>query len=107
MKTIREKVLRKQKSYMRILPDEFYENNSRDDILKEFERIKEHIPSLNNLSLESLSQKLKAIQRTRHFGFWHDGSTLSNHGHLLMMIVVMYDPAIFYTSQEYKEKTGM
>ena len=106
MKTIREKVLRKQKSYMRILPDEFYENNSRDDILKEFERIKEHIPSLNNLSLESLSQKLKAIQRTRHFGFWHDGSTLSNHGHLLMMIV-MYDPAIFYTSQEYKEKTGM
>ncbi|KAK3715334.1 hypothetical protein QZH41_010105 [Actinostola sp. cb2023] len=37
---------------------------------------------------------------------WHDHSTVANHGHLLFLATVAYDPAFHLTSQEYKEKTG-
>ena len=39
--------------------------------------------------------------------FWHDGPSLSNHSYILMMVAVMYDPAIHLTDLEYKEKYGI
>lgn len=50
---------------------------------------------------------LKELQRQRHLGNWHDTSCISNHSHLLIMFFCMYDKAIFYTDQEYFEKTGL
>ena len=41
-----------------------------------------------------------------HFIVWHDASVIANHGHILLNVHVMCDPAVFYTSEEYKEKTG-
>ena len=37
---------------------------------------------------------------------WHDGSSLASHSHVLMMISTIYDPAVFLTDKEYKEKFG-
>ena len=34
----------------------------------------------------------------------HDTSPICNHSHLLITINCCYDPAIFYTDQEYEEK---
>ena len=46
-------------------------------------------------------------ERTRSLLLWHGESTLSNHGHLLMMVACLYDPAVFLTDDEYKEKYNM
>ena len=49
---------------------------------------------------------LKRFQRQVHLACWHDGSTVNNHAHLLIMIMTLYDPAIFYSNDEYRLKTG-
>ena len=59
---------------------------------------------MNDLSDTVLSSKLKLLQPTCHLSLWHDGSTLSNHSHLLLMVNVLCDHAIFYTSDELNKK---
>ena len=49
---------------------------------------------------------LRTLQRQRHITFWHDGSTISNHSHLLIVVVILYDNAVFYSNDEYFLKTG-
>ena len=41
------------------------------------------------------------MDRTRYFAFWHDGSTIGNHRHLLITGNVLYDPASFLSDEEY------
>ena len=41
------------------------------------------------------------MDRTRYFVFWHDGSTIGNHRHLLITGNVLYDPASFLSDEEY------
>ena len=89
--TIRRKTLNKHQDFMRIFPDDFYDKTPRTKIIEELQRIDEFSPSMNDLSDTVLSSKLKQLQRTRHLALWHDGSTLSNHSHLLMMVNVLYD----------------
>ena len=36
--------------------------------------------------------------------FWHDGSTLANHSHILMTASAMYDPPVYITDQGYFKK---
>ena len=36
--------------------------------------------------------------------FWHDGSILANHSHILMTVSAMYNPAVYITDQEYFKK---
>ena len=91
---------------MRIFPDDCYDKTPRTKIIEELQRIDEFSTSMNALSDTVLYSKLKQLQRTRHLAIWHDGSTLSNHSHLLMMVNVLYDSAIFYSSEEYRQKTG-
>ena len=58
-------------------------------IIEELQCIYEFSPSMNDLSDTVLSLKLKQLQRARHLALWHNGSTLSNHSHLLMMVNVL------------------
>ena len=58
------------------------------------------------MTSEEAKEKLKRIQRTRHILYWSDGSSLANSGHLSSIINIMYDPAIHYTREVYKIKTG-
>ena len=37
---------------------------------------------------------------------WHDGATITNHGFLACEVNILYDPAVFYTTAEYKKLTG-
>ena len=37
---------------------------------------------------------------------WHDGSSLANHGHLMIMVSLLYDPAMYYTDEEYEAISG-
>lgn len=87
----------KHERYWRIFPDEFYESLSKEDLHREWHRLGEDIKS---------SDALKILHRQRFFACWHDGSTISNASHFLIMFSCCYDPAIFYTDDEYFEKTG-
>ena len=49
-------------------------------------------------------ERLIKFERTRHLMVWGDGSTISNHGHLLYLVKCVYDPAFYYTSTEMKAK---
>ena len=82
---IRKKINIKHEKYMKIHSDE--------ELLK---KINEFNKSEDKCNIEELRKKLCQFERTRHLMLWHDGSTLSNHGHLLMMVCVIYDPAIYY-----------
>lgn len=44
------------------------------------------------------------ITRTRHLKIWHDHSDISGHSHLLVLVASVYDPALYYTSEEMKQK---
>ena len=57
----------------------------------------------NKTELENV---LKKYERTRYLMFWHDGSSISNHGHLLMMVSCMYDDGAFLTNHEYQTRSG-
>jgi hypothetical protein len=37
---------------------------------------------------------------------WHDLSTIANHGHLVFMVSYLYDPAVHYTNEGYRNMTG-
>jgi hypothetical protein len=75
-----------------------------DDLEKEFSRISEQLDTTKNLDSEV--ERLRSYQRKRHLACWHDTSAISNSSHLLIMIHVIYDPAIYLTKEEYHAKTG-
>jgi hypothetical protein len=37
---------------------------------------------------------------------WHDLSTIANHGHLVFMVSYLYDHAVHYTNEVYRDITG-
>ena len=49
---------------------------------------------------EDLIESLKQWERTRHLMIWSDHSSIMNHGHILLTVNSIYDPAFYYTSQE-------
>ena len=65
------------------------------------------IPYSQGESSQALRLKLKEAYRTRHIKVWHDHSSISAHGHIPVLISVLYDPALFYTSEEMKEVKGV
>ena len=103
LKVIRESLLMEQITYMRLTSD----NELCKLTTEEKKNFLKKIGEDNNTTCqEELLQKMKKMQRTRHLMMWHDGSSLASHSHVLMMISTIYDPAVFLTDKEYKEKFG-
>ena len=102
---IRKEMFEKHQHYMRSpRTDAEYAQLSRDSIIEDLCRIDEYSSDLVAEEREVLLNKLIKFERTRHLMFWHDGSNLANHSHILMTVSVMYDKAIFMTEDEYSEK---
>ena len=72
------------------------------DLIDELKRINEYDQLCSN---DELKTKLK-IHRRRFLQFWQDGATISNHGHILIMVNTVYDKAIYMTNEEYILKYG-
>ena len=100
---IRQMNLKDHEKYMRMKDDSHYDSMTNNEVQAELKKLFESDASLTP---DEAKNKLRTIQRTRHLLYWSDGSSLANSGHLVSMINVMYDPAIHYTNQEYKGKTG-
>ena len=75
-----------------------------DALSHEYERLDEKFPT--GETKEELIKKLKFYQRRRSLICWHDGSSISNHGHLLITFSTIYDKALFHTNEEYFTISG-
>ena len=96
---IRVKLFRKCKKFMRLNPDSYFHNISKIDLINRLSSICESVNENENLN--TMKERLKTHERTRHLQVWHDGSSIANHGHIVFCVNVLYDPAVFYTSAEY------
>ena len=92
---------------MRLRSDNNYSKLSREDTIKQLRRINEFDVTDIHKNTDILKSKLKNFERTRNLMFWHDGSTISNHSHILVMVSCLYDPAIFLTDEEYSKSNGV
>ena len=55
-------------------------------------------------STESLLEAVKTNQTTRYLKVWHDHGKIAGNGHLLVLVVLIYDQAFFYTMEEMAER---
>ena len=60
----------------------------------------------NNTDEIELKKRIKYLQRRRHLAIWHDGSSVSNHSHILFNCTELYDKAIHLTDEEARQKLG-
>ena len=102
---IRRKTLTDHAPYMRDNSNSYYDNMTSEDLIARLQELHEYMPEAG-VDLQLLQEKLKNIERTRHFMVWHDNSTVANHGYLLCLVSVIYDPAVYLTNEEYKAKSG-
>ena len=105
LEEIRSKTLKEHAQYMRDHPDSYYENLTVQQLTDRLIELHEYHQD-EKLTEKELRQKLRRMERTRHIIIWHDNSSVANHGYLLCLVAVLYDPAVYYTSDEYKTKTG-
>lgn len=103
---IRKSSLTKERPYMRESKNDLYSSMSKEEIINHLAIMGEVKESYLKLDQDELLSLLKSFENTRNLMLWHDGSTISNHGHLLMTVATMYDKAIHLTDAEYFEKYG-
>ena len=89
---------------MRLRSDKDFEKLTREELTDELHDLGEHEPIFTEYSKTTLKEFRKKLECTRHLIFWHDGSVLENHNHILMTVSAMYDPAVYITGQEYFKK---
>ena len=103
LSNLRVKLFKKYQHLMRLNSDAYFDNIQREELTRRLSLIGE----LNqNENINDMKQKLKKYERSRNLQMWHDASVIANHGHILFCVNVLYDPAVFYTSEEYKQLTG-
>lgn len=78
---------------MRLQTDEEVSMMSADDIHDKMLQLNENPPEGEN----ELHERFKTLQRTRTLALWHDHATLLGLGVVMVMVHVVYDPAVFYT----------
>ena len=96
---IRLKMTEKHNQYFRLFTEKEYDEMSEETICNELKRINEFTNEKEGR--EKLLDHLKSFQQHRNLQFWHDGSCVSNHSHVMMMINSLYDKAIYLTNEEY------
>ena len=105
LRKIREDLLEKHSQYLRKNKENHYLEMSSTQVM---ERLKElgELEESKSLDEAAMKKKLANLEQTRNLMVWLDNSTVANHGHLACLITCLYDPAVFYTPEEYKEMTG-
>ena len=101
---IRNDMLIAQKKCMRLTTDSEFDQLDREAVKNRLKNIHEFQIEDNNKTTEELCNTLKKYERSRNLMFWHDGSSLSSHGHILMLVSSIYDPAVYLTDDEYSAK---
>ena len=90
---------------MRPRLDIYFDTLSREELIHQLKTINE-FNSLDCADTQVLTQRLKMYERTCHLIFWHDGSSLSSHSHILIMVSCLYNTAAFVTDKENFKSEG-
>lgn len=77
-----------------------YENLDEETILERLSKLNIPVPS----EPMSAHDELMKVEHTRNLKVWHDHSDILNHSYVSFMISALYDPAVFLTDEEYKER---
>ena len=107
LQKIREKLLQKHDALgiVRDLSTEYFEALSTNQVIARLQQLA--IPHKTDESSTALRKCLIEMSRKRYIKIWHDHSSISAHGHLLVLVSIIYDPAFFYTSEEMKNFKGV
>ena len=104
---IRQKMFGEQRSYMRLHTDDEIASFDEKDLLNLLKARKDFsLEHSKSLTREELANQLKKYELTRYLLFWHDGSSVSNHSHIMMMVSCMYDDGAFVTKAKDYAKHG-
>ena len=85
---------------MHLYTDEQIHTMSEQDILAFMTMV--HYQPIPNSSRDELQQAIKMLQRKRTLAMWHDHSTMLQTGYILFAVWVLYDPAVFYTHDQWQ-----
>ncbi len=98
---IRKNILDQQEKdgLVRDHSDAHYEAMTNQDLIKRLQELREY-KEPSEATREELVESLKYWERTRHLIFWSDHSSIMNHGHILLTVNCIYDPAFYLTSAE-------
>ena len=99
---IRVALLKKQECYMHMLTHDQIESMSREDIIATMNMA--HHKPISEASVVELKETLSHLQCTRTLAMWHDHSTILQTGYILFAVWVVYDPAVFYTQDEWARR---
>ena len=101
---IRHRLLKKQKQFMRLTPDSVIKSMTSSEIVERLERVGY---CKQNTDHGELCEALATIERSRSLAFWHDHATILNMGFLMITVHTMYDEAVFFTDEEYKQLNNL
>ena len=68
---------------------------STSEIIGEFKE-----ESDGEMTREEVANLLKHWERTRHLMFWSNHSSIMSHGHILLTVTAISDPAFYYTPEK-------
>ena len=94
---MRRKLYESHKSLYRIQSDIEIDQMTCEACVNYLNRINEY--DGNNTNEIELKKRIKYLQRRRHLAIWHDGSSVSNHSHILFNCTELYDKAIHLTDE--------
>ena len=100
LKEIHSKMLKDHQNYMRVYSDQHFIAD-KEQMLEFLKKYNEYYPHFDTLSVNEICFKLDVLMQTRNLMFWHDGSSISNHSHLMIMVSCMFDPVVYLTDDEY------
>ena len=60
----------------------------------------------SRLSSKEMQDVIISQQRQRSLAMWHDHATILRNGFIMVTLHRVYDAAVFFTNEEYFNKTG-
>ena len=87
LKEIRSKMLKDHQNYMRVYSDQHHVAE-KDQMLECLKKCNEYYPHFDTLLINEIRFKLDVLMQTQNLMFWFDGSSISNHSHLMIMDLV-------------------
>ena len=91
------------KDLLRLRTDQEYNSMTPEQLKTRLQVLHEYS---DNMSNDQLRQHLKKCERTQHWLIWHDHSSIASSYFMLFLVREVFDPAVYLTNQEQKEKQG-
>jgi hypothetical protein len=105
LKDLRQRLLKKQEQFMRLQTCNELSQKGVDELAAILRSTNYHITS--TLSSNEMKQIIISQQRQRSLAMWHDHATILRNGFIMITVHIVYDKAVFFTNEEYFNKTGI